>query len=206
MAKNKKILIVEDEPLIAEDIKECLQSINYNVCGICHNKEQAFEALEECNPDFVILDINLGNNQDGIVIAEHINDKYDIPFIYLTSYSTKSVLEQVRGTHPMGYVVKPFVEADLFSSIEIALFNHTKLVRPSVFGIELINANIVDALTNKEFEILDDMYNGKSNTEIAENHFISINTVKTHAKKIYEKLDTHSRAETIVRIREWLSQ
>ena len=205
MSKGKKILIVEDEPLIAEDIRECLQSIHYTVCGICLNKEQAFDSLKECHPDFVILDINLGNNQDGIEIAKHINEMYDIPFIYLTSYSTKSVLEQVKGTHPMGYVVKPFVEADLFSSIEIAFFNHSKLVKPSIFSIELVNGNILEPITNKEFEILDDLYNGKSNTEIAEKHFISINTVKTHAKKIYEKLDTHSRGETIVKIREWLS-
>ena len=199
-----KILIVEDEPLIAEDIKECLEKMDYDVIAIAYDMSDALKVLETNPPDFALLDINLGGNTDGITIAEKINEKYNIPFIYLTSYSSKNILSQVKHTLPMGYVVKPFDEADLFSSIEIALFNYKKIVKPNAMTLELINQNIVDKLTKKEFEILVCLYHGCSNQIMAEKNFVSINTIKTHVSKIYEKLDTHSRSETIVKIRQLL--
>ncbi len=196
-----KILIVEDEPLIAEDIKECLERMDYEVQSIAYDKKNALEILQRNLPDFAILDINLGGNTDGISIAEVINEKYNIPFIYLTSYSTKDILEQVKHTLPMGYVVKPFDEADLYSSIEIALFNYRKIIKPNTITLELVNQNIIDNLTKKEFEILLCLYHGCTNQIMADKNFVSINTIKTHVSKIYDKLQTHSRSETIVKLR-----
>jgi len=203
MAKIK-ILIVEDEPLIAEDIKECLENMDYEVVSVSYNMEDALKVLENNPPDFALLDINLGNNTDGIIIAEIINEKYQIPFIYLTSYSAKSILEQVKHTLPMGYVVKPFDEGDLYSSIEIALFNYKKIVKPNTISIKMVNDNIVDDLTNKEFEILLCLYHGCTNQIMADKHFVSINTIKTHVSKIYDKMGTHSRSATIVKVREMI--
>ena len=200
-----KILIVEDEPLIAEDIKEILLQVNYDVVGIAYTKEQAFEILKNSQPDFALLDINLGNNTDGILIAEYINLQYHIPFLYLTSYSTKIILDKVRHTFPMGYIVKPFDEADLFTGIEIAISNFQGRKKTSTLSIELINKKLPNKLTNKEYEILIELYNGHTNKEISEKHFVSLNTIKTHVQKIYEKLDTHTRANAIVKIREILS-
>lgn len=203
MAKIK-ILIVEDEPLIAEDIKECLENIDYEVVAVTYNMKDALDVLENNSPDFVLLDINLGNNTDGITIAEKINEKYKIPFIYLTSYSAKTILDQVKHTLPMGYVVKPFAESDLYSSIEIALFNYKKIIKPNTISIDLVNDNIVDHLTNKEFEILLCLYHGCTNQIMADKHNVSINTIKTHVSKIYDKIGTHSRTATIVKVREMI--
>jgi DNA-binding NarL/FixJ family response regulator len=200
-----KILIVEDEPLIAEDIKEILLQVNYDVVGIAFTKEQAFEILKNSQPDFALLDINLGNNTDGILIAERINQQYHIPFLYLTSYSTKIILDKVRHTFPMGYIVKPFDEADLFTGIEIALSNFQGRKKTNNLSIELINKNLPNKLTNKEYDILIEMYNGLTNKEISEKHFVSLNTIKTHVQKIYEKLDVHTRAIAIVKVREILN-
>jgi len=200
-----KILIVEDEPLIAEDIKEILLQVNYIVVGIAYTKEQAFDLLKNTSPDFVLLDINLGNNTDGILIAEHINKQHHIPFLYLTSYSTKIILDKVKHTFPMGYIVKPFDEADLFTGIEIALSNFQGRKKPSTLSIELINKSLPNKLTNKEYDILIELYNGHTNKEISEKHFVSLNTIKTHVQKIYEKLDIHTRANVIVKIRAILS-
>jgi len=200
-----KILIVEDEPLIAEDIKETLLQVNYDVVGVAYTKEEAFKILKNSQPDFALLDINLGNNTDGILIAEHINQLYHIPFLYLTSYSTKIILDKVKHTFPMGYIVKPFDEADLFTGIEIALSNFQGRKKTSSLTIELINKNLPNKLTNKEFDILMELYNGHTNKEISEKHFVSLNTIKTHVQKVYEKLDTHTRATAIVKIRKLLN-
>lgn len=204
MAKIK-ILIVEDEPLIAEDIRELLSQVNYQVVGVAFNKEDAFSLLQTTQPDIALLDINLGDNTDGITIAETINEKYNIPFLYLTSYSSKLILDKVKHTFPMGYIVKPFEEANLFTAVEIALSNFQGINKTSAISIELFNNILPTKLTQSEFEIVNDIYLGKNNIEMAEANFISVNTVKTHVKKIYEKLDVNSRATAIVKIRELLN-
>lgn len=200
-----RVIIVEDEPLIADDIKEFLSNADYLVTAVAYDMKDALEALQSTKPDIALLDINLGNNMDGFLIAEEINAKYRIPFLYLTSYSSKNIVEQAKHTRPMGYIVKPFDEADLFSSIEIALYNYSQLHKPKVFSKALINERLMTDLTQKEFEILEDLYDGKTNKQMAEKHFVSVNTIKTHVQKIYDKMDTHTRAETIAVVRTYLS-
>lgn len=82
-----RILIVEDNPVIAEDIKEMLTNVDYSVVGIAYTKDQAIEIIDKKKPDLALLDINLDGKHDGYDIAEYINLKRKIPFIYLTSYS-----------------------------------------------------------------------------------------------------------------------
>ncbi|MDT0555281.1 response regulator transcription factor [Patiriisocius hiemis] len=199
------ILVVEDDPIIAEDIKEALTNVNYNVVGLAYNKIDALSFLKSLTPDIVLIDINLGDNLDGILIAETINSEYEIPFLYLTSYSNKEILDKVKHTLPMGYIVKPFEEADLFAAIEIAVSNFYKFNKTDSLQIELINKSIPNKLTMKEFDVLKDIYQGKTSNQIADDHFVSINTIKTHIKNIYEKLDVHSRSEAIVKTRKLLS-
>jgi DNA-binding NarL/FixJ family response regulator len=201
-----KILIVEDEPLIAEDIRELLEQVNYQVVGVAYNKEEAYSILNTTKPDIALLDINLGDNTDGILIAETINEKYNIPFLYLTSYSSKLILDKVKHTFPMGYIVKPFDEANLFTSVEIALSNFQGIKKTAIFSIENINKTLPNKLTQREFEILSDIYNGLSNSDIAEKNFVSLNTIKSHVQKVYEKLDAHTRSATIVKVRELLNK
>lgn len=200
-----RVLVVEDEPLIADDIKEYLTSADYHVTAIAYDKEEALAALEATKPDIAILDINLGNNQDGFLIAEEINNKYRIPFLYLTSYSSSSIIDKAKLTRPQGYIVKPFDEADLFSSLEIALYNHAQQNKPATFTRDLVNEKIHGSLTQKEFDILSDLYEGKTNKQMADTHFVSINTIKTHVQKVYDKLDTHTRSETIAKVRNFLT-
>ena len=199
-----KVLIVEDEPLIAEDIRDLLTEVGYTIVGVAYNKAEALNLLRKTKPTIVLLDINLGNNTDGILIAETINEYYKIPFIFLTSYASKVILDKVKHTQPMGYVVKPFDEADLFTAIEIAMSNFQLFNKEVILTLELLNNILPNKLTQKEFEIIEDIYKGFSNTEMAEKNFVSVNTIKTHLKKVYEKLEAHSRATAIVKIRELL--
>ncbi|WP_452233008.1 response regulator [Lacinutrix sp. MEBiC02595] len=192
-----RILIVEDDPIISEDIKDMLTSVNYEVVGTAYDKTDALQAIEKMKPDLVLLDINLDGNYEGFEIAEHINKTRKIPFLYLTSYSGKEIVQKAKKTLPMGYIVKPFNEQELFTSIEIAFYNFSKFILPLELHREVINKLIATPLTQKEFDVLKGMYDGKNNQQLADEQFVSINTTKTHIKNIYEKLNTHTRLETI---------
>ena len=192
-----RVLIVEDDPIITEDIKDMLTSVNYQVVATAYDKEEALEAIDQIKPDLVLLDINLDGNYEGFEVAEYINKTRKIPFLYLTSYSGKEVIDKAKQTLPMGYIVKPFNERELFSSIEIALHNFSKFILPLELNRDIINNLIVNPLTQKEFDVLKGLYEGKTNQQLADEQFVSVNTIKTHIKNIYEKMDTHTRSETI---------
>uniref|UniRef100_UPI0040496CF8 response regulator transcription factor n=1 Tax=Gelidibacter sp. TaxID=2018083 RepID=UPI0040496CF8 len=199
-----RVLIVEDDPIISEDIRDMLTSVNYQVVGTAYNKDDALILIEKMKPDLVLLDINLDGNFEGFEIADYINKTRKVPFLYLTSYSGKDIVGKAKQTLPMGYIVKPFNEQELFTSIEIALHNFSKFVLPIELNKDTINHLIASPLTQKEYDILKGLYDGKTNQQLADENFVSINTVKTHIKNVYEKLDTHTRLETISYLNELL--
>lgn len=102
------ILVVEDEPLIAEDIASILERNDFAVSAIVYTKEDALSELQTNQPDMVLLDINLNGGIEGIEIAEIVNQQYNIPFLFVTSYSDKHTLDKAKHTEPSGYVTKPF--------------------------------------------------------------------------------------------------
>lgn len=199
-----RILIIEDDPIICEDIRDIVSDVDYIAVGIAHTKSEAITAIDKLRPDLVLLDINLEGNYEGFEIAEHINQNYKIPFIYLTSYSGKQIIDKAKKHMPMGYIVKPFNEKELYSTIEIGLYNFSKFMLPITLNREVINGLIKTPLTQKEFETLKGLYEGKTNQLLAKDQFVSINTVKTHIKNIYEKMNTHTRLETITLLKELL--
>ena len=196
-----RVLIVEDEVPIAQDIANILEGIDYVVSGIAYHADKALSELKYNCPDIVLLDINLEGEKDGIDIANIIKSQYELPFIYLTSYGDKNTIERAKPTRPMGYIIKPFDETDLFSALEIALYNFSQMHYPLNFDMEKLNAKLLSKLTAKEFEILCDIYDGKTNQQLANKHFISRNTVKTHIKHLYDKLNVESRVEAITSLR-----
>lgn len=196
-----RVLVVEDEPLIAEDIRETLDNIDFEVSGVAYDSDAALLELAENTPDIVLLDVNLGSELDGIDIAAIINKKYQIPFIYLTSYADRATVDRAKHTRPMGYIVKPFDERDLFTTLEIALHNFSQAQPKIELDLEVLNAKLLGKLTQKEFEILTSIFEGKTNRQMAEEHFISLNTIKTHVKNLYDKLDVHTRTQAIAKLR-----
>jgi len=200
------ILIVEDEPLIAKNISRYLNNSDYEVSGIAFDADDALFQLRRQPPDFVILDINLESEKDGIDLAEHINTHYNIPFVYLTSYSDKVTLERAKRTNPSGYIVKPFNEKTLFATIEIALANHATHANRHVpsLSFEKINARLVTPLSDREFDVIKLLYEGKTNQQIAEGLFIAMNTLKKHINNAYFKLDASTRTSAIVKLREYM--
>ena len=199
-----KILIVEDEPLIAEDIAEALRRNDYAVSAIVYSKEDALAELD-CNlPDVVLLDINLNGGMEGIEIAGMIAANYNIPFIFLTSYSDKATVASSKVTEPAGYIVKPFTEAGLYSSLEIALYNYVQKNKRNFPDLKLsaINQDLASPVSEREFQLLQLIYDGHSNKQIAAELFISLNTVKKHINNLYLKLDVISHSSAIAKIRE----
>jgi PAS domain S-box-containing protein len=121
-----KILVVEDESIVAKDIQNTLIRLGYDVPATASNAASAFQKLEDIQPDLVFLDIKLKGDIDGIQIAEKIKHSYDIPVIFLTSFVDKGTLDRAKVTEPYGYIVKPFNESDLQSTVEMALYKFEK--------------------------------------------------------------------------------
>ena len=199
-----RVLIVEDEPLIAEDIAQGLEKNEFLVSAVVYSKEDAIEQLNINLPDLVLLDINLSGEMSGIEIAEKINTHYNIPFIFITSYSEKQTLEKAKFTEPSGYIVKPFNEASLYSTLEIALYNHAQKNKRKFpeLSFNKINQHLADPISEREFSLLQLIYDGKTNKQIADALFISSNTVKKHINNTYLKLNASSRTSSIARLRE----
>ena len=121
---NKKILIVEDESIIAEDIADSLISLGYKVTAIVHSGEEALESAVKERPDLVLMDVNLQGEIDGITTGDRMRSRFQIPVIYLTAYADENTLRRVNSTKPFGYIVKPFEEKNLHTTIQLALHRH----------------------------------------------------------------------------------
>lgn len=126
-----RILVVEDEAIIAEMIKIMLQEMGHAVPFVCHNKEHAETVIAEEDFDFAVLDINLEGGMEGIELA-HLLKAQSIPFMFLTSYADRSTLEEAKQTLPGAYVLKPFTEQDLYTGMEMSLMHLTKEEEPTV--------------------------------------------------------------------------
>lgn len=113
-----KILIVEDESIIALDMKAILEENNYTVSSIANTGEKALNQIEAESPDLILLDIQLAGSIDGIDIANIINAKFHIPFIFITSNNDKIYLERVKFTNPKGFISKPYTESELIANID----------------------------------------------------------------------------------------
>lgn len=198
-----RILIIEDDPIIAADIADYLNNVDYRVSGIAYNPMQAYEQLRSNTPDLILLDINLSSEQNGIDIATFIHQNHAIPFIFLTSYSTREVLNKAKITEPSGYIVKPFDEEDLFATIEIALYNFAqkqKYTRP-LLDFARINKSLVNPLSDREFEVLQQIFEGKTNQQMADFLFVSVSTIKTHISNIFFKFEINSRTALMAKLR-----
>jgi len=119
-----RILIVEDEAIVAEDIASCLEKMGYCIVDIVASGEHAIAAATNLHPDLVLMDIMLQGQMDGVEATEHICRTMGIPVIYLTANADEGTLERAKITGPFGYILKPFKDKELRATIEIALSRH----------------------------------------------------------------------------------
>ncbi len=120
------IFIVEDESIVAKDIQNSLTKLGYNVVGFANNGKDAIEKIIELMPDLVLMDIMIKGGLTGIEVSEKIKEKMNVPVIFLTAYADEGTLSRAKITEPYGYILKPFKEIDLHSTIEMAVYKHQK--------------------------------------------------------------------------------
>ena len=124
-----KILVVEDEVLVAKDIKRSLDDLGYAVTSVVPTGEEALARVKSDRPNLILMDIVLKGKLTGIQTAEMIHYSFDIPIIYLTAYSDSQTIEAAKKTEPYGYLLKPIVQEELFTNVEIALYRHAVKIR-----------------------------------------------------------------------------
>lgn len=119
-----KILIVEDESIIALDIQNSLMSAGYDVVAIANCATEALESVAYFKPNLVLMDIRLRGEMDGVETANEIRQNFHLPVIYLTAHADENTLDRAKNTEPFGYLLKPFEDRDLITTVEIALSRH----------------------------------------------------------------------------------
>ena len=119
-----KILLVEDENIVAKDIENMLDRLGYNIVDNVTTGEASIKKVEEKHPDLVLMDIILRGKMDGVQASEEIKNRFNIPVVYVTAYADDITLQRAKITEPFGYILKPFEERELFVVIEMALHRH----------------------------------------------------------------------------------
>ena len=119
-----KILIVENENIVAWDIQNILEGLGYIVTAIASSGAEAIQQVAATNPDLVLMDIRLQGEMDGIKASEEIYSRFNIPVVYLTAHADETTLKRAKITEPFGYIIKPFQEKELNATIEIALYKY----------------------------------------------------------------------------------
>lgn len=125
MTNRGKIIIVEDEPGIADELRDRLGHLGYSVVGLARSGSEAIQKTDELRPDLVIIDMQLKGNLDGIEAAEQIRTGLQIPVVYLITSSDDYTVQRAKITEPFGHVFKPFEERELEIIIEMAIYKHT---------------------------------------------------------------------------------
>ncbi|WP_119790445.1 response regulator [Flavobacterium anhuiense] len=155
-ALKKRVLIVEDQFIEAHDLQLILEKANYEVTGIARSVEQALEQIEIEKPDLVFLDIMLKGNRDGIELAHILKEKY-IGFIFISANSSKSILDQAKTTQPYGFIVKPFRDQDVLTTLEIAFYRQQYSLESQLrqqFQLQAAITEIINSNIKKEEALL----------------------------------------------------
>ncbi len=185
MEQPIRILIVEDNVIIADDMQSMLEEIGYEIVDNVIVYEQAEEVLKTQQVDLVLIDIILASDKTGIDLGKHIRENYDIPFIFVTSNSDRATVENAKTVKPNGYLVKPFEQQDLYTSIEIALANFTygtgdgnkPQQAPSQEDVPMSNSVLKDSIFVKKQHLYYRIQFGDIQFIKADNVYLEVNTV-----------------------------
>src|SRR5690349_20878987 len=119
-----EVLVVEDEKIVAADIRENLRSLGYSVPAVISSGEEAITEASQNHPDLVLMDIQLKGRIDGIEAARLVQGRLNIPVVFITAFADDATIQRAKSTDPYGYIVKPFGKKELQTTIEIALHKH----------------------------------------------------------------------------------
>ena len=176
--ENKNnIIIVEDDEVTALNLSMSLNKQGYHVQATCENVSQALSQIESHKPNIVIIDISLQESNDGIELAKVIREKYEIPFIFLTSYSDDDIISQAKLTEPYGYIVKPFDPNSLHATLQMALFK---------YDMEINKKNEVNVLESDKLNLEKLLYAKQTSDEpivnFGDDYYLDISICETFYK------------------------
>jgi DNA-binding LytR/AlgR family response regulator len=157
MGKNK-VLIVEDEIIVAKDIQHSLERLGYEIIGIASDQDQVIKLIDKASPNIVLMDIMLRNEQNGVEIAEFIRTNYHIPVIFLTAYADSVTIDRAKLAESYGYILKPFKVIDLQTNIELAIYKHSKEMQ-----VEKERNFLQNFVENTDSTMMNDIYVRSSN-------------------------------------------
>lgn len=177
-----KILVVEDELVIADNLCNLLSKSGYKPLFPAINFTQAIDRIKRDSPDFAILDVHLSGQKDGIDVANYLNENRAIPFIFLTAYGDDRTLNRVMKTRPAAYLMKPFQKSEIKPTIEIAVMNH-KMRQAAE------RPDLKERLSDAEIRVISLIANQKTTAEIALELSLSVSTIKNHRHRICAKLE-----------------
>lgn len=207
-----RILLVEDERLVALSLTHQLEKLGHCVVGHSAVGQDAITKAGELRPDLVIMDIHLEGDLDGVEAAAEIRKQYDLPVIYLTAFSNPEVLDRAKQTEPLGYLLKPYEERDLHVVIETGLYRHraerqratlreaertSQLGRLSLPPLEPAADARLATLSPRESQVMQLLVAGNSLKQIAAKFDISFQTAAKHRIKVQEKLGVANDVELV---------
>ncbi|MEP0985305.1 response regulator [Ekhidna sp.] len=155
---DKKILIVEDEPLIAKDLSFILEDLGIRTVEFAMSYDDAILSIKNQSFDLILLDVNLSSDKDGIDLAHEINKSVQVPFIFITSYYNTSTVARAKVTNPLAYLLKPFNQFDIRINVEMALYKSDQSKENSTIYIREKNGTIQLELTEIKFLEAQDNY------------------------------------------------
>jgi DNA-binding NarL/FixJ family response regulator len=197
---RRRVLIVEDDGVVALDLEIMLREFGFSPCAIAHSAEEALRAASQQAPDLVLMDIRLEGGSDGVWAAQRLRDQLGLRVIYLTANSELSTLERVKATEPYGYLLKPIRPLDLRCCLELTLDQigreRSARARESSPGASGDKTQLAK-LSGRELEVLTLIARGYTSKDIAQRLRIGKPTVDTYRSRLTEKLGVRSRTELV---------
>lgn len=124
--QRSKVLVCEDEALVAEDIRRMLEAHRFDVTAVVSSAEEALASASHVRPDVALMDIRLGGESSGIDAARELSTRHGVPCVFLTAFADEETIDRAKRTEPLGYLVKPFQESELCSTLEVGLYRHRR--------------------------------------------------------------------------------
>jgi two-component system cell cycle sensor histidine kinase/response regulator CckA len=198
-----RVLIAEDDRLVALDLSSMVGTFGYEVCGTAHAAEESLELAQRTRPDLVLMDIRLDGEPDGIEAAARMRAALGLHVIYLTGDSDSVTVARASQTEPYGYVLKPVRPLDLRCSLELA-FSRVRSARslspssaPPAAGKAGLRSPLLSGLSAREIEVLTLIVRGHTSKDIAQTLGIAKPTVDTYRARLVDKLGAKSRADLV---------